>query len=47
MANLLAKLRSVDALDEAEYAAALAEPLAFRRVDEPAPSEADPGAEAR
>jgi hypothetical protein len=37
VANLLAKLRSVDALDEEEYAAALAEPLAFRRADEPAP----------
>jgi hypothetical protein len=29
--NLLAKLRSVDALSEEDYAAALAEPLAFRR----------------
>jgi membrane peptidoglycan carboxypeptidase len=33
--NLLAKLRSVDALGEEDYAAALAEPLAFRRADEP------------
>jgi hypothetical protein len=32
--NLLAKLRSVDALGEEEYEAALAEPLAFRRADE-------------
>ena len=31
--NLLAKLRSVDALSEDEYQAALAETLAFRRPD--------------
>src|SRR5262245_16935256 len=33
VSNLLAKLRSVDALGEEDYAAALAEPLAFRRAD--------------
>jgi transglycosylase-like protein len=37
VANLLAKLRSVDALGEEDFAAALAEPLAFRRADEPTP----------
>ena len=37
--NLLAKLRSVDALSEDEYQAALAETLAFRRPDALPPAE--------
>jgi len=44
--NLLAKLRSVDALSEEEYRAALAETLAFRRLEpeaEPVAGKPDPG----
>jgi hypothetical protein len=44
--NLLVKLRSVNALSEEAYAAALAQTLAFRRPEpevEPVPGKPDPG----
>ena len=37
--NLLAKLRSTDLLTEEEYRAAIAEPLVFRREQDPPPIE--------